>query len=337
MEDNWRITRRNFMLYSLTAAASAVIGDAVADDRLQRYRDMLLGTEKFAWYTKMFGRDPILTDGGIEKISYEQWERDQRKGTLEFNAAVLEAKKFMTGTETRKLYRETFGTDAPWVWLKDRQKVAVALLQGLHVPDYEQHKTIRGLLVYDGVLDFEAHKKAVEQGLRAAPKYLAHSAALQKTRDIVSELVDEKTIDDAAHGLEHLYMLTLPIFDAQQYKSLEGDIIATLRKGAKALERAKNLEDALKKEDYIKTAHQVKAFITGFKDVLDAASKLNSRSLALRTGAMPRAKPFDYTHSDAQIYAYDFIVDEWTQLDLHRWAEGVKKQATGLIGMEKKK
>ena len=141
----------------------------------------------------------------------------------------------------------------------------------------------------------------------------------------------EGMIDDAAHGLEQMFMLTLPIFDAQQYRKIEDDVYDTIDKGAKALEKAKNLEQAMNAGDTVKTFHQLKSFITGFNGVLDSASKLNSRSLALRTGAMPRAAVLKYEHAEGTIYAYDFIVDEWQELGLHAWAERVAADAKKLL------
>ena len=351
MEDTGRIeaiTRREFLAYGGIAAASLALGGiagADALDRLQQYREKVFGQERFAWYTKLFGKDPILADGALEKISYGQWVRDQKKGTIEFREGVIAASQFMKSKETRLLYRDAFGTDAPDFWLKDRKRVSTALLHGIHAPDYDQHRTIRELLHQDGILDFESHKKAVEQGLKEAPAYLKSQIA-QKARDVVGTLVDERSIDDAAHGLEQLYLLTLPVFDGQQYRRIEDNMYSTVQKGLKALENAKNLEKAMQQDDYVQVAHQLKSFIGRFKDVLDEVGKLTGRSLVIRTDVMEELgvmKNMTVSHlegfvqdesviqTEGRIQAFDYIADEWEQLDLHSWANRVATDTKMLL------
>src|SRR3989344_179317 len=321
------ITRREFIVRGGIVAASALFGTgaiggnaayADAAQRLQEYRE------------KLFGKYPLLADGMIEKISYEQWKKDE----IVFNHGVVEARRFLVELEPRKLYKEALWDAAPDAWLKDRTKVIIALLNGLHVPSLEYHGKIRELLKADGILDFESHKKAVEQGIKDAPAYMKSDAA-KAARDVASNSIDDRTIDDVAHGLEYMYALTLPIGNIDEYRKIEDDIRETLRKSSQALERAKNLYEAMDKNDYMKTLHQLKSFMFGLRDVFNAVGRLTEK-LPERTGVSEEQKDtivgkLHFHHPEATFYVFPYIAKEWDDLNLHEWANDVATKAKKLV------
>lgn len=319
------ITRRQFLMYGAVAAGVTALGNvayADAAQKLQEYRE------------KLFGRHSLFGAGGVlGHINYEQWQRDKDKGTWEFDEAVIDARRFFVDIEKIKLYHDAFGKNSPAVRMKDQRRVVEALLNGLHVPS-KYHTTIRELLKADGILDFESHKRDVEQGLERAPQYLKSDAAKAALK-AASKALDDRIIDDAAHGLEYMFALTLPIGSLDDYRAVEDDIRGTLRASGKALQNARNLYEAMQNNDYMKTGHQLKSFIFGLRDVFNAVGRLTDKKLLLESTGVSKeiglAEELVFHHPDMKILTLPEVVKEWDKLNLHVWANEAAAKAKKIV------
>ena len=328
MDDSGRVSsRREFLGYGLVAAGALMAGglDALAQEKtwgqLQRYREQLFGRERFAWYARFFGKNPVLVDGDLERLSYKLYEKDKRA----FGDIVSEAGIFLGG-EHRGDYDVVYGREAAHYWKKDRNKVVASLLKVINVPDYTLHDYIRRKLREDGILDFQAHKKNVDRfvdqrlgGLvKICNKYVVVDAAKRKFREMVHEETGK-----AAMGLKLLYLATLPINSLRTYRKIDEDIDKILDEGFEALDNAQNIEEGMANNNNVEVAHQTKELIGRFKDLFNMMGGLINPDSITRTEVDvkmgTRRKVYPFSERKEPVYWFDYLVEEWDDLNFDGW------------------
>ena len=285
----------------LLAAASIAEADKLRD--LWRQRKQMMDKQ---WYVEMFGKLPIVADGDIEKLSYDFYDEDK----WAFKNAVIQAKRFLQHSFDRE-YEQVYGSDARAYMLKDRQKVVAGLLRAVNVPDYDAHRTIRDALRQDGILDFEFHKRQIDQ--HVVPRYKGNGDLETALRTIMPPL------GDLAKKEKQLFLATMPIYSPDDYRRIEDEIEAIFEQSMDSWESVDNVREALDKKDWIKVAHQAKKLRGDMSDLFEQLNDLTDRSLPYRAGAMPRTVAIQPYPEKPKIFVFDYIAKEWNDLDFDRW------------------
>ena len=324
MDNSGRVTRREFLGYGAAAVGTLLVAGPealAADAQLQRYREQLFGRERFAWYAQLFGKEPILVDGDLERLSYKLYEKDKRA----FGDAVNDAGNFLGG-EHRQDYDAVYGSDAAQYWKKDRNKVIASLLKVINVPDYKLHKFIREKLHRDGILNFHAHQANAERFVdkrlgdlvKINERYIVLDAGKQKFRAFARGEAGK-----VADSLKLLYVATLPIHSLKSYGKVEEDIDKILDESFEALDNVQNIADGMRDRNDVEVAHQTKELIGRFHDLFDMLHALVGPDTITRTvvdvGTRARRIVYPFPERKEPVYWFDYLVDEWDELNFDGW------------------
>jgi hypothetical protein len=282
-----------------------------------------------AYRHKLFGKFPLLNDGLLEKIDYGYYEKDK----TECHAAILGGIKFLKG-ENRELYGAVHGeVNGRGIWQSDRKKAVLYLLNGINIPDYFIHRSLREQLHRDGIMNFEWHKNNFElKFAHLTVRYGELAGNPDRTLIESAEMgLIEKAfsyVPDAVDGMQALFLLTVPFYDERAYKGIEKQRQEVIAEAFKALDNARNLGDGLDSGDYTKIGHQSKELFFRFDGMLSDLLEMQDAAVqdARHVVSLGRTEKLIYPSSGEAVAVYDYVAEEWDALRFSEWKSSLEER-----------